>query len=104
MWTPEEAGRRSTLEAFIPYPFGAIKMRERVTDGSETRAKIARELFVRQSGARIQSPQVSPQVVLEQEKQQIRRHHEIPPRNNFSNHLIRCLVGHGFSRDNCESK
>ena len=42
------------MPTFEPEPFDFADMRERVADGTETGAEIARELFIGESGAGVE--------------------------------------------------
>src|ERR1700692_1373414 len=79
----KKSGRRAPLEPLIPHPLGAVQVRYSVTRGTETRAEIARELFVRERGAGIREAASGPGVVLKHKTQQFRRYHRNPPEVNL---------------------
>src|ERR1039458_1122002 len=76
-------GWRTALDALVPHPFGAVKVREGVANGTKTRSQIACELFAGERGAGVQCPQIGPQIVLVQNTEQFRRHHQFPPGNSL---------------------
>src|SRR5579862_548954 len=72
----KKRGRRAALEPLIPHMSRAVQVRDRIAHGTETRAEIASELFVRERAAGIQQAAVCPGVVLKKKAQQFRRNHQ----------------------------